>query len=70
MEPSDLLIDKLWLGPGQGNQLRLTHVPSGIAVQGEPIRGDESDWFTREKDRLLIELIRKLKDSGYDAEAI
>ncbi|MDH4094941.1 MAG: hypothetical protein OEV81_09155 [Betaproteobacteria bacterium] len=70
MVPSDLVIDKLWLGLGEGNQLRVTHVPSGITVLGKPIRGDDPDRFAREKDRLLVELKRKLEESGHDAEAI
>lgn len=27
----------------------------------------DADWFTREKDRLLVELKRKLEETGHDA---
>ena len=58
------------LGYGRGNQLNLTHVPSGITICSKPIRGDDPDWYAREEAKLLDELRRRLKDDGYGNEAI
>jgi hypothetical protein len=67
---SDIYIEKLWLGYGRGNQLVLTHVPSGITIRSTPIRGDDPDWYSREEAKLLDELKRRLKDDGHGDEAI
>src|SRR5262245_28070112 len=32
MDSTNVRIDKLWLGPGKGNQLRVVHLPTGIHV--------------------------------------
>jgi hypothetical protein len=60
----------MWLGRGRGNVLKLTHVPSGISVVGEPIGVYDTNGFSRETARLMEELKQKLADNDYDVEAI
>ncbi len=64
MEPTELRIDKVWLGPGRGSQLRITHVPSGVSVLGEPGATIDGESFEREKARLVSKLKRKLAEGG------
>lgn len=64
MEPTEVRIDKAWLGPGEGNRLRLTHVPTGVTVLGEPGVVVDDESFEVERARLLEELERKLEGRG------
>lgn len=70
VKSSDFEILKMWLGPGRGNALAVTHVPSGISVAGPPIGVNDTNGLSRESARLMEELKRKLADNGYDVEAI
>lgn len=61
LDPTELRVDKTWLGPDKGNQVRITHVPTGIAVHGAPVApSDDAQWFEKEKARLLSRLEREL----------